>query len=209
MGLCWKGFQWFCDQGQRADNLFHGEGFHTDQGVEDIAHRNNASRRQQEVSGSSSTQASWFATTGMAFARWGRLGGPAHRDAVRALSKYWDSQGYKVTNEEYIRTPGGVKSYRFADVYGTKTNPDGTESTRIGQIGRTYADNKTPVAREQSGLSDIQAAEPNASVQFFDYQAPFPSETGISGWPISPEPVIGIPGAGEGDPEVIDPEILP
>jgi RHS repeat-associated protein len=51
-GHCWSWATFFCNVGQRVDNLFHGEGFHTDQGVEDIAHRNNASRRQQEVNGS-------------------------------------------------------------------------------------------------------------------------------------------------------------
>jgi hypothetical protein len=88
-------------------------------------------------------------------------------------------------------------------------NPDGTKSTRIGQIGKTYADGKTPVAREQIALNEIQAAEPNTSVEFYDYEAPFPSETGIPGWPV--EAPLGIPGVGEGglgegEVEPIEPE---
>jgi RHS repeat-associated protein len=55
-GRCWQWAQKLCDAahnvGQRFDNLFHGEGFRTDRGVEDNAHRHNAERRQQEVNGS-------------------------------------------------------------------------------------------------------------------------------------------------------------
>jgi len=46
-------------------------------------------------------------------------------------------------------------------------------------------------------LNDIQVAEPGSSVEFYDYQAPFPSETGISGWPV--QAPLGIPGIGEGE----------
>jgi hypothetical protein len=144
----------------------------------------------------------WFGSISLGFVRWGRLDGPSHRAAVEALSKYWEAQGYKVKTEQKIDTPGGAKPYRFADVYGKKTNPDGTESTKIGQIGRTKADGQTPVTREQSALNDIQAAEPNASVEFYDYQAPFPSELGLPGWPV--QPAIGINGIGAGDVEVPD-----
>jgi hypothetical protein len=150
----------------------------------------------------------WFGGVALGFARWGRLGGPAHRAAVEALANHWRAQGYTVNKEQLIRTPKGAKSYRFADVYGEKTNPDGTISKRIGQIGRTYADGRTPVAREQSALNDLQVAEPNSSVEFYDYQAPFPSETGIPGWPV-PEAPLGIPGVGEGEAEPVDPEIIP
>jgi RHS repeat-associated protein len=55
-GRCWQWAQKLCDAakniGQRFDNLFHGEGFRTDQGVENYAHQHNAERRQQEVNGS-------------------------------------------------------------------------------------------------------------------------------------------------------------
>jgi RHS repeat-associated protein len=37
-GHCWS-WQPLCGLGQRINNLFHGEGFHTDQQVEDISHR--------------------------------------------------------------------------------------------------------------------------------------------------------------------------
>ncbi len=210
-GHCWP--QWLCNIGQRFANWKGGDGFRTNQQVDNTSPRNDPRsqrRRQQEVAGNASTQASWFAATGMAFTRWGRLGGPAHRAAVSALAQHWRGQGYEVRTEEYIKTPGGAKPYRFADVYGEKTNPNGTKSTRIGQIGKTYADNKTPVAREQTALKDIQAAEPNSSVEFYDYEAPFPSETGIPGWPVQAAP-LGIPGVGDGEGgvEPTDPEIVP
>ena len=55
-GRCWQWAQKLCDAahnvGQRFDNLFQGEGFRTDQGVENYAHQHNAERRQQEVNGS-------------------------------------------------------------------------------------------------------------------------------------------------------------
>jgi len=50
-GLCWKGFQWACNVGQRFDNLVHGDGFRTNKGVEDWYHKNNARRRNREVPG--------------------------------------------------------------------------------------------------------------------------------------------------------------
>ncbi len=56
-GRCWRWAQKLCDAAHNAarrfDNLFHGEGFRTDKGVEDNAHRHNAERRQQEVNGTS------------------------------------------------------------------------------------------------------------------------------------------------------------
>ena len=52
-GRCWSWAQRICDLAknaeQRVDNLFHGEGFHTNNGVEDKAHRNNESNRQEEL----------------------------------------------------------------------------------------------------------------------------------------------------------------
>jgi RHS repeat-associated protein len=50
-GHCWRYFGWLCNIGQRFDNLAHGEGFHTNNGVEDEAHRNNQVRRLQETWG--------------------------------------------------------------------------------------------------------------------------------------------------------------
>ena len=138
---------------------------------------------------------SWFSGVSLGVVRWGRLGGPSHRAAVRALSRLWESEGYTVDQEHLVRTPGGAKSYRFVDVHGEKTNEDGSISERYGQIGRTYA-NGSPVAREQSALNDIQQAT-GVKPEFYDYQAEFPMEGGLTGWPVQPAPVgMEIPGAG-------------
>jgi RHS repeat-associated protein len=50
-GLCWKGFSWACNIGQRVDNGVHGLGFHTDQQVENLAHRGASLLRQNGLSG--------------------------------------------------------------------------------------------------------------------------------------------------------------
>jgi RHS repeat-associated protein len=48
-GHCWSWATFFCDVGQRFDNLVHGEGFHTDSQVENILHRDNMFLRQNGV----------------------------------------------------------------------------------------------------------------------------------------------------------------
>jgi RHS repeat-associated protein len=74
-GRCWQWAQKLCDAahnvGQRFDNLFHGEGFRTDQGVEDNTHRHNAERRQQEVNGTSRAE-SWGRSYGNFHRQWDR-----------------------------------------------------------------------------------------------------------------------------------------
>jgi hypothetical protein len=139
--------------------------------------------------------------TSLAVARWGRLGGPAHRAAVNALARQWEKEGYAVDREHMVRTPNGAKNYRFVDVHGEKTNPDGTKSERWGQIGRTNADGETPVAREETALNDIEASpNPGVRPEFYDYQAPLLEEGGggLPGWPVQPAPMgmMGVPGAG-------------
>jgi hypothetical protein len=134
----------------------------------------------------------WFGGTSLAigFARFGRLGGPAHRQAVEAASRMLRNEGYNVSAEKYVKTPNGAKSGRFIDVYGTK---DGAPDRAI-QIGRTNADNVTPVSREVSAMDDIQGAT-GMRPEFLDYQSPYPmGEIPIPGWPVQPsvmiEPII-------------------
>ena len=87
------------------------------------------------------------------FIRWGRLGGPAHRAAVRKISDRLKEEGYDVNPEVKIKTPNGAKSYRFVDVQGTKPG----EPPVYYQVGRENADG-TPVAREVQAMDDIQGA---------------------------------------------------
>jgi hypothetical protein len=108
-----------------------------------------------------------FAGVGIAFARFGRLGGPAHRAAIDRISKILEEDGYAVTREKYIPTPGGAKGYRFADVYGEDKT---TGEVRMYQVGKTNA-NGTPVSREVQAMDDIQEST-GIRPQFIDYNNP-------------------------------------
>jgi hypothetical protein len=108
-----------------------------------------------------------FAAAGVAFARFGRLGGPAHRGAISRISRILQEDGYSVTPEKYIPTPNGSKGYRFADVYAENKS---TGEVRMYQVGRTNA-NGTPVAREVRALDDIQGST-GIRPQFIDYNSP-------------------------------------
>ena len=129
----------------------------------------------------------WFGGTsvGIGFARFGRLGGPAHRAAVNAASDLLRNEGYIVTQEKYVRTPNGAKQGRFIDTYGEKAGSNGIV-TKSFQIGRTN-NNGSPVAREVGAMNDIEGAG-FARPNFLDYQSPFPmGDAGpIPGWPVQP-----------------------
>jgi len=113
----------------------------------------------------------WWSRLGtslaIGFARFGRLGGPAHRAAIGRISRILEEDGYSVTQEKYIPTENGAKGYRFADVYG-KNNSTG--EVRMYQVGRTNA-NGTPVSREVQAMDDIQGAT-GIRPQFIDYNNP-------------------------------------
>jgi RHS repeat-associated protein len=104
----------------------------------------------------------------LAFHRFGRRGGPMHRNAVRRIMEREERLGREVQDEAYIKTPNGAKPYRFADVrsYDPKTG-----ETRFFQAGKTLADNKTPVPREVQAMDDIQGAK-GIRPQFVDYETP-------------------------------------
>jgi hypothetical protein len=135
---------------------------------------------------------SWFsghaAAAGIAFARFGRLGGPAHRAAIGRISRLLEESGYSVTQEKYIPTPNGAKGYRFSDVYGKN---DSTGEVRMYQVGRTNA-NGSPVSREVQAMDDIQGAT-GLRPQFIDYNNPV-----VTGEvPVIPTSDTPTPGAGE------------
>lgn len=111
----------------------------------------------------------WFGGTSLAigFARFGRLGGPAHRAAIGRISRLLEESGYSVSQEKYIPTPNGAKGYRFADVYGKN---DSTGEVRMYQVGRTNA-NGTPVSREVQAMDDIEGST-GIRPQFIDYNSP-------------------------------------
>jgi hypothetical protein len=81
----------------------------------------------------------------------GRLGGKEHREMVSMLEKAYSDAGYKVDIEHQIKTPGGLKPCRFADLFVYTSKKKGFAI----QVGReTKAGN--PVAREQAAMKDIQ-----------------------------------------------------
>jgi RHS repeat-associated protein len=144
-GRCWSWAQWICDQakntGQRFDNLFHGEGFHTDQGVEDIAHRNNAQRRQQEVSGQHSPSAA---------GRAGETLGRFERNIYDFLNRGCERGGCLVNLAPMLNPFRGrppVPRQKVYRVWGGKSGPYGRSWTRVDP--RTV-----PNYRDAAGLPD-------------------------------------------------------
>jgi RHS repeat-associated protein len=127
----------------------------------------------------------WYENLSLAFFRWGRLGGPAHRAAVARVGKELNSMGYKVRTEQRIPTPNGAKSARYVDVVGEKPNGD----IRMYQIGRQNLDG-SPVAREVTALDDIEAVT-GIRPTFIPYNAVAPN-SGIA-------PVAGTIMDGEGE----------
>lgn len=87
---------------------------------------------------------------------YGRLGGNTHRTKITEISDDLQSRGYKVINEKYIKTPGGFKNKRFADIYATNGS-----DTIVIQVGRMNKGG-TPVIRERRALTDIISAGENA-----------------------------------------------
>jgi hypothetical protein len=94
----------------------------------------------------------WFGGVAFGIVRWGKLGGPLHREGVARVAKSLKESGYEVEKEVRIPTPNGAKSSRWVDVVGTRNG-----ETRMYQIGRQNMDG-TPVAREVQALDDIEGA---------------------------------------------------
>ena len=79
----------------------------------------------------------------------GKKGGPAHQNTIHEISDNLESQGYSVTYEYRVNTPGGVKNTRYIDIYAT----DGTNTIAI-QVGRNTSSGM-PVSRERKALQDL------------------------------------------------------
>jgi len=90
----------------------------------------------------------------LAFNLWGKLGGPAHRQSVKMLSKMLQKAGYEVETEVRVETPTGVKSARYVDVVGYKKSTGETEMYQVGDQNK----DGSPIAREKSALDDIEKA---------------------------------------------------
>jgi hypothetical protein len=166
-----------------------------DNDYEKAQHKDNELQAQQQNDGTPSVIVHggnhWWnrlgASLAIGFARFGRLGGPAHRAAIGRISQLLEESGYSVTQEKYIPTENGAKGYRFADVYGKN---DSTGEVRLYQVGRTNA-NGTPVSREVQAMDDIEGAT-GIRPQFIDYNNPV-----LTGeMPVMPTGDMPAPGAG-------------
>ena len=82
----------------------------------------------------------------------GRKGGVAHRSMVQTIKNQLIKQGFEVTEEYRVATPGGYKDVRFLDLYATK----GQDVIGV-QVGR-MTKGGAPVARELRALRDISCA---------------------------------------------------
>jgi RHS repeat-associated protein len=140
-GHCWSWTKFFCNLGERIDNLFHGEGFHTDKGVEDIAHRNNEQRRRQEVSGQHSQSAA---------GRAGETLGRFDRNIYDFLHQGCE-RGQCLVNLAPLFNPfrgrAPVPRTKVYRVWGGKSGPNGRSWTRVDP--RTV-----PNYRDAAGLPD-------------------------------------------------------
>jgi hypothetical protein len=84
----------------------------------------------------------------------GRLGGPGHRAAVRNIQKDVENvygPSYRSSIEFQVRTPGGLKTYRYVDV--AVIGPTG-QPVAFYQVGLSTS-RGMPVARERYAINDI------------------------------------------------------
>lgn len=84
----------------------------------------------------------------------GKLGGPMHRSVVNSIADSAEDvygTGHWARTEYFVRTPGGQKSTRYADV--AILGP-GEQPVAFYQIGRGL-NNGNPIARERYALVDI------------------------------------------------------
>ncbi len=85
---------------------------------------------------------------------YGKNGGPLHQGKIREVAENLQKQGYDVTFEKRVETPGGTKSVRYGDILATDPN---TGEQWIIQVGKqTKAGN--PIARESKAIKDLEDA---------------------------------------------------
>ncbi|MFB0534605.1 MAG: RHS repeat domain-containing protein [Anaerolineae bacterium] len=83
--------------------------------------------------------------------RYGRLGGPEHRAAVRQIIEDLEFQELGWRTEFKVNTPGGAKPYRFVDVAALDADGNPTAFYQVGRITK----GGLPMARERYAISDI------------------------------------------------------
>ena len=83
---------------------------------------------------------------------YGKKGGPKHQSKIDEIAKDLVNRGYDVDLEHMVRTPGGYKGTRYADIFAT----NGYDSFAI-QVGKLTGSG-IPVIRERRALADLISA---------------------------------------------------
>ncbi len=93
----------------------------------------------------------------------GKKGGLAHQGKIQEIKTKYENQGYEVTVEHYVKTPGGKKNARYGDLL--VTDPK-TGEQFIVQVGK-QTKGKNPVSREAAAKADLEKA--GYKVEFVPY----------------------------------------
>ena len=80
---------------------------------------------------------------------YGKKGSPAHQNTIHEIGDSLEDQGYNVTYEYKVNTPGGTKNTRDVDLYAD----DGTNTIAV-QVGRNTGSGQA-VSREKKALADL------------------------------------------------------
>jgi RHS repeat-associated protein len=94
----------------------------------------------------------------------GRKGGAEHQAVVDEVEADIEARGLKPEREVHVRTPGGDKENRFADVGARDANGDLVELHQVGKEKK----NGEPISREQKAINDINRAT-GLDTQFHPY----------------------------------------
>jgi hypothetical protein len=100
-------------------------------------------------------------------ARPGRLGGAAHKAKVEEVAEKIKKRGLVPIKELYIRTPGGKKRGRFADVAGLDPQKQIKELHQVGKQTKSGM----PVSRERASMKDMEKAT-GVKPEFHPYNKP-------------------------------------
>ena len=82
----------------------------------------------------------------------GKNGGSLHQGKIQETADKLKNEGYDVSFEKYVKTPGGNKTSRYGDVLAT--NPETGEQFII-QVGKQTKAGK-PISRESKAIQDLE-----------------------------------------------------
>jgi RHS repeat-associated protein len=93
----------------------------------------------------------------------GKRGGPLHQGKIREVAKELSKKGYVVDFEEYIKTPGGFKKARYADII---IEDPVTKKKWLIQVGKKTKKG-LPISREMKAIKDLE--NEGWIVEFIEY----------------------------------------